>query len=234
MTQSKRQAWIDWDGVRLVVFDVDGTLYRQRPLRMKIARDLAAYTIRNRDLKVVSVLTKYRRIREQMGDEQIVDFDQLLVAKTAAASVCSEEFVRAVVSEWMEVRPLSYLARCLYPKVPELFEGLRSRGKIIGVLSDYPAKAKLAAMGLTANHVVSAGDEGVGVLKPHARGLELLMAAGKATADETIVIGDRVDRDGLVAKWVGARVLIRSSKPVSGYQTFQRYDDEVFAPLLSR
>ena len=46
MTQSSRQAWIDWDGVRLVVFDVDGTLYRQRPLRMKIARDLAAYTIR--------------------------------------------------------------------------------------------------------------------------------------------------------------------------------------------
>lgn len=234
MTQSNRQSWIDWDGVRLVVFDVDGTLYRQRPLRMKIARDLAAYTIRNRDLKVVSVLAKYRRIREQMGDEQIVDFDRLLVAKTAAACACSEQFVRAVVSEWIEVRPLSYLARCLYPKLPELFEALRCRAKIIGVLSDYPATAKMAAMGLTANYVVSAGDEGVGVLKPHPRGLELLMAAGEATADETIVIGDRVDRDGLVARGVGARVLIRSSKRVSGYQTFQRYDDEVFAPLLSQ
>ena len=87
-------------------------------------------------------------------------------------------------------------------------------------------------MGLTANHVVSAGD--VGVLKPHPRGLERLMAAAEATADETVVIGDRVDRDGLVAKRVGARVLIRSSKPVREYQTFQTYDDEVFTPLLSR
>lgn len=234
MTQSSLQARIDWDGVRLVVFDVDGTLYRQRPLRMKMARDLAAYTIWNRDLRVVSVLTKYRRIREQMGDEQIVDFDRLLVAKTATATASSEEDVRAVVSEWMDVRPLSYLARCLYPKVPELFEGLRKRAKCIGVLSDYPAREKLAAMGLTADHVVSASDEGVGVLKPHPRGLERLMAAGAATADETLVIGDRADRDGLVARRVGARVLIRSSRPVSGYQTFQEYDDEVFAPLLSR
>ena len=134
----------------------------------------------------------------------------------------------------MEVRPLSYLARCLYPKIPELFEGLRSRAKCIGVLSDYPAKAKLTAMGLTANHVVSASDDGVGVLKPHPRGLERLMVAAQVTANETIVIGDRVDRDGLVAKRVGAQVLIRSSRPVKGYQTFKGYDDEVFTPLFSR
>ena len=234
MTQSSLQAQIDWDGIRLVVFDVDGTLYQQRPLRMKIGRDLAAHAIWNRDLKVVSVLAKYRRIREQMGNEQVIDFDRLLIAKTAAATASSLEVVRAVVFEWMEVRPLSYLARCIYPRVPELFEGLRKRAKCIGVLSDYPAKEKLAAMGLTANHVVSASDEDVGVLKPHPRGLERLMAAAEATADETVVIGDRVDRDGLVAKRVGARVLIRSSKPVREYQTFRTYDDEVFTPLLSR
>ena len=58
MTQSSLQAQIDWDGIRLVVFDEDGTLYQQRPLRMKIGRDLAAHAIRNRDLKVVSVLAK--------------------------------------------------------------------------------------------------------------------------------------------------------------------------------
>jgi hypothetical protein len=30
----------DWDGVGLVVFDVSGTLYRQRPLRLRMRRDL--------------------------------------------------------------------------------------------------------------------------------------------------------------------------------------------------
>ena len=234
MTMPDLAARIDWKRTRLVVFDVDGTLYRQRPLRMRMARDLAAHSVRKRDLKAISVLTQYRRIRERMGDELVVDFDAALVARTATATASSSDIVRAVVSEWIEVRPLSYLARCLYPGIPELFEGLRRQAKCIGVLSDYPAKEKLAAMGLTANHIVSANDEGVGVLKPHPRGLERLMAAADAAAEETVVIGDRADRDGLVAKRVGAQALIRSSKPVSGYQTFQSYDDEVFAPLLSR
>jgi FMN phosphatase YigB (HAD superfamily) len=232
MRQSHLWARTDWDGVRLVVFDVDGTLYRQRPLRVRIARDLVAHVIWKRDLKVVSVLAKYRHVRERLGNEQVVDFDRLLIAETAAATASSLEVVRAIVFEWIEVRPLSYLARCIYPGVPELFEGLRRQGKSIGILSDYPANEKLATMGLTANHVVSAGDDGVRVLKPHPRGLECLMAAAGAAADETVVIGDRADRDGLVARRAGARALIRSSKPVKGYQTFQRYDDEVFAPLL--
>ena len=29
----------DWKDIRLVAFDVDGTLYRQRPLRLRMARD---------------------------------------------------------------------------------------------------------------------------------------------------------------------------------------------------
>jgi hypothetical protein len=44
-------------------------------------------------------------------------------------------------------------------------------GKKISIFSDYPAREKLAAMGLAAHHVVAAGD--VGLLKPHARGLQL-------------------------------------------------------------
>jgi hypothetical protein len=30
----------DWDGVRQVVFDVNGTLYRRRPLRLRMRRNL--------------------------------------------------------------------------------------------------------------------------------------------------------------------------------------------------
>ena len=33
----------DWASIRLVAFDVDGTLYRQRPLRLRMARDLAIH-----------------------------------------------------------------------------------------------------------------------------------------------------------------------------------------------
>ena len=161
----------DWGSIRLVVFDVDGTLYRQRPLRLRMARDLFLYALLKRDLNVIKVLAKYRRIRERLADEQVVGFEHLSVAETAGKTANSPDAVRAIVSEWVERRPLSYLAGCLYPGLPQLFTGLRRKGKSIGILSDYPAKAKLVAMGLTANFYVSASDAGVQLLKPHPRGL---------------------------------------------------------------
>ena len=45
MTLSQIFAASDWDTIRLVVFDIDGTLYRQRPLRLRMARDILAYTL---------------------------------------------------------------------------------------------------------------------------------------------------------------------------------------------
>jgi putative hydrolase of the HAD superfamily len=224
---------LDWDNVHLVVFDVDGTLYRQRPLRLKMARDILLHTLLKRDLNVVAVLARYRRIRERLGDEEAIDFERALIAQTAAATANSPDQVRAIVSEWVERRPLKYLAACRCPGLPQLFAGLRRSGKSIGILSDYPAEAKLEALGLTANYVAFAGDEGIGVLKPHPRGLESLIATAVVKPQQTLLIGDRADRDGIVARRVGAQALIRSSKPIEGWQTFARFDDALFAPVLA-
>ena len=87
-----------------------------------------------------------------------------------------------------------------------------------------------AAMGLAANHVVAASE--VGLLKPHARGLESLMAAASATARETLFIGDRVDRDGVASRRAGVRILIRSSKPIEAFQTFKTFHDPLFNPFI--
>ena len=224
---------LDWDNMHFVVFDVDGTLYRQRPLRIRMARDLLLYTLLKRDLNVIAVLARYRRIRERLGDEQVIDFERALITQTATATANSPDSVRSIVSEWVERRPLGDLAACRYPGLPRLFSGLRRSGKSIGILSDYPAEAKLEALGLTADHVVFAGDESIGILKPHPRGLESLIAAAGVKPHETVVIGDRVDRDGLVARRVGTQALIRSSKPIEGWQTFARFDDALFAPVLA-
>jgi FMN phosphatase YigB (HAD superfamily) len=234
MTKTSFLTTTDWDNVRLVVFDVDGTLYRQHQLRVLMARDILLYTLFKRDINVIAVLANYRRIREQLGNEEIVDFERVLIAKTASATANSPDTVREIVSEWVERRPLPYLAACRYSGLPELFSGLRHKGKSIGILSDYPARDKLAALGLTADYVVFAGDENIGLLKPHPRGLEFLIAAAGVKADATVVIGDRADRDGIVARRAGARALIKSSKPIQDWQTFTRFDDAVFAPFLHR
>lgn len=223
----------DWEGVRLVAFDVDGTLYRQRPLRLRMARDLLVHALLRGDLATLRVLRTYRHLREEMGDAQVEDFAEPLINRTASAAGCPPERARAVVSQWIDRHPLPYLRACRYAGLGELFPGLRRHGKTIGVLSDYPAVAKLAALELTADHVVAADDPGVGVLKPHPRGFNTLMRRAGATPATTLLIGDRAERDGLVARAAGTRVLLRAAQPIEGWQTFARYDDPLFAPMLA-
>jgi len=52
-------------------------------------------------------------------------------------------------------------------------------------------------------------------------------------ADATVLIGDRVDRDGLVAQRAKARALIRSSRSIEGWQTFARFDDPLVCTFLT-
>jgi FMN phosphatase YigB (HAD superfamily) len=220
----------DWRDIRLVAFDVDGTLYRQRPLRLRMGRDMLVHTVAKRDLSAIGVISAYRRIRERLGDEEVVDFERVLITETAKATSMSPENVQTIVSEWIETRPLRYLRSCLFSGVPQLFAGLQRAGRKIGIFSDYPATEKLAAMGLAAHHVVAACD--VGLLKPHAKGLESLMAAASATARDTLFIGDRVDRDGIAGQRAGVRTLIRSSKPIEAFQTFKTFHDPLFDPFM--
>ncbi|HEY4215057.1 MAG TPA: HAD family hydrolase [Steroidobacteraceae bacterium] len=219
----------NWDEIRLVVFDVDGTLYDQRGLRLCMLREMLLASIRSRAVDFIRVLRAYRRIREELGESLHEDFERELTSRTAALVGCTEAQVQSMAGEWLERRPLRHLIRYRYPGLPELFRGLRKRGKRIGIFSDYPASAKLEALGLEADDIVCAGDRDVRVLKPHPRGLQVLMSRMAARPAETLLIGDRPERDGLAAQAAGAGSLIRSRKPIEGWQTFDRYDAAVFS-----
>jgi HAD superfamily hydrolase (TIGR01549 family) len=220
---------LHWKEIRLVAFDVDGTLYDQRGLRSCMLREMIQAAIRTRDIRFIHILRAYRRIREELGDSLQEDFEQELVARTGAMVGCSQEQVQSTAEEWLERRPLRHLIRYRYPRLPELFRGVRKQGKKIGIFSDYPARRKVEALGLDADFIVSARDEDVRVLKPHARGLHVLMSRAAANPAQTILIGDRPERDGLAAQAANVRALIRSRKPLGGWQTFARYDDPLFS-----
>ena len=221
----------DWDAISLVAFDVDGTLYRQRPLRIAMAREMAVNAARSFSLATFRILGVYRRLREEVGDERIEDFDAALIDRTARATGATPDRVRALVADWMETRPLRHLARCRYPGLDWLFAGLRAHGKTIAILSDYPAVAKVAALGLEADLILSAGE--IGVLKPDSRGLLTLIERAGTTPAHTVLIGDRIDRDGIAAREAGAHCLIRTSKPEAGWHCFTRFDGPDFAAVLA-
>jgi len=221
---------INWESIRLVVFDVDGTLYNQNTLRLRMLKDLVGHTIASRSFQTIRTLRLYRKIRETIGEQEVDEFDSVLIARTAQEAGAEQAKVQSLVREWMELRPLAHIRACRYPQVAELFAALKNRNKIIGIFSDYPAVEKLRAMDLKADIVVSAFD--VGILKPNPRGLTVIMATAGAGPQETILIGDRIDRDGEASLRAGAASLIRSSRPIKGWPCFANYAAPQFAPLL--
>jgi len=232
VNQAPRVQPVDWADIELVVFDVDGTLYNQRSMRMRMARDVVVHAARTRSMELISVLRTYRRVREQLADDEAEDFEPALIAQTSAIECCPPETVRMMADDWIEERPLSYLARCRYPGLQDLFSAFRRRKKIIGIFSDYPADAKLAALGLSADLVISARDDRVRILKPHPRGLQVLLSEAGVKPQSALLIGDRPDRDGFCAQRAGLRALIRSSKPIAGWHTFAGYEAPAFSTIL--
>ena len=204
-------------GCRLVVFDVDGTLYRQAPVR----RAMLAALLRTPGTEGLSragriaALRRYRRLREEAAAAPR-GFGAALTARFCAEAGLSPARAEALVDEWMVRRPLPFVARAIVPGARALFGALRASGVQVGVWSDYPAPPKLAAMGLDADHVVSATDPDLDTLKPDPAGLVRLAAAAAAAPEQTLVIGDRMDRDGAAAAAFGAAFLLRGGSAPGG------------------
>ena len=219
---------VDWDRLRLAVFDLDGTLYSQARLRRRLLPRLALAAAAAPDL--LRIVPALRRAREDLAEAGARDFEDALFARAAARARAPEARVRAVARDWLLDRPLPHLAACRIPGAPEVFAALRARGLAVAVWSDYPAAAKLAALGLRADLVLSAHDAEVGVQKPDPRGLAVAAARAGAAPAQVLMIGDRPERDGAAAARFGAAFLHRGRRG-----DFRRFDEAEgpFAPLLA-
>lgn len=193
---------VAWDRYDLVVFDMDGTLYDQRRLRLRMAALLALEVARTRSLAVPRVLAAFRRKREALADAGARDF----LRRQYQLPGHSSDTVRALVREWIERRPLPLLRGCRVRGAERLLGGLCARGAA-ALFSDYPVDAKLLSLGLAATYRISA--EETGRLKPAPEGLRRLMERAGAEPGRTLMIGDRQDRDGEAARRAGVRCLIR-------------------------
>lgn len=219
-----RENSLDWSKIRLVIFDVDGTLYRQSTLRRRMVNLLIRDALARRSTSSIRILREYRAERERLAEDETEKFEPILRRRVAEKFRIPHETVTAVVSEWIEKRPLLELGRCLYPDVIPLFDAIRGSGRKIGILSDYPVRDKLKSLGLEADYSVAAGDPDVGMMKPHPAGLEHLMRRAGQRPDATVLIGDRPERDGEAGRRAGVSVLLRS-RPVPGYYCASTFDD---------
>jgi HAD superfamily hydrolase (TIGR01549 family) len=193
--------------IKLVVFDVDGTLYRQGPVKRRMGLALLDGVARGHlTVDQVRLLRTYRRTRETVAERGGSPEDA--VEATASALRCSRLDIVALEREWLLARPLAHLRAGSLPGVKELLDCLRDAGMSIIAWSDYPAHEKVEALGLDFDHVVCAADADVQALKPNPAGLLKAMACAGANASETLVVGDRDERDGAAARAAGAEYVV--------------------------
>lgn len=209
------------DKYRVIVLDMDGTLYYQRGMQILMCIEMGAFAIMHPfslwKLKAVSV---FRRIRELdlFSKEEIAAKDDRCTEKhllleqqykmTADKISKSTETVKQVIEEWMFKRPLKYLQYTCDRKLCDWIEVWKQRGKKVVVYSDYPAGEKCDILGIHADAIYSSEQEEIGQMKPSVRGLEVISREFGVSPDEMLVVGDRMSKDGKMAECFGCEYLI--------------------------
>lgn len=210
---------------KAVIFDVDGTLYNQKKLRTLIAKKiLLHYLIRPHRFNDLEIIHHFRRERENNHSKPVVDLaeEQYLWAADKAGVPVSK--VKEVIDLWIFQKPLQCLPACVYDGVRELFAHLAEHGIARIIFSDYPALDKIKAMGLEADGFICATDSEINCLKPHPRGLEIIMKRWSLSPEQLLFIGDRDDRDGECARRAGVPYLLRVDKLTDNSPCFTSFN----------
>lgn len=200
---------MDFNKYDLYVFDVDGTLYYQNKLRLIMgSRLLSYYLLHPLKVKDLIIIKNFRSIREAAKDTNGL-FD--ITAKKCHVSVSR---VEEVIKKWIYENPLDALIASKDATLLSIIDNLKAKGKTVAIWSDYEADDKLKALKLTTDYVYTAEQERVGELKPSPKGLNLIMSDLKVPKDKTIMIGDRMVKDGEAAKAAGCDYLILSKSKI--------------------
>ena len=225
MMRNKRASYREVFGAekyKVIVLDMDGTLYYQRGMQIMMLLEMGAYAVRHPfSLWKFRVISLFRNIREQKifaKDEALPSEYRLeeegrtllqvqyqIVAdklnKTAGE-------VAQIIEEWMFKRPLKYLHYTCDKKLRGWLDEWKQSGKKVVIYSDYPVKEKCATLALEADAMYSSEEKKIGRMKPSVKGLEIIGRELAVMPDEMLVIGDRLSKDGKMAEAFGCDYVI--------------------------
>lgn len=184
--------------------DLDGTLYRPRPLKLMMALSVVLLGWRH-----ISLLRRFRREHEALREHlsEAVDSPYAIqIARTASALDIPEAEVQRVVTRWMVERPGRFINWFQRRALLREIRHFREAGGKTALVSDYPARHKLQALGASDlfDAVVANGEPGGPArLKPWPDGYLKAAELLGVDASRCLVIGDRPDADGAAARFAG-------------------------------
>jgi HAD superfamily hydrolase (TIGR01509 family) len=201
-----------------LLFDLDGTLYKQSMIRRRMAVRLLKSCVAEpiQGWRVLRGLGAYRHAQEELrgappGDGDLEN-EQLSWASRRTGLRVDE--LRPMVALWMEEGPLDLLAGAVWEGLEAVLVQARQRGLRLGVVSDYPAEKKLVAMRLRRyfDTVVTAQDAEVQRFKPHERGIQVALKRLHTRPEDALYVGDRPDVDAEAARRAGVACAILDPK----------------------
>ncbi len=209
---------VSWRNKKLVILDVDGTLYCERTMRGAMLCELGSELLsRPSNWKVIKHIQEFRKAHEELaGTEDTEVFARQFELASLRLGIKAQE-LRRTIEEWMFVRPLRHLEQCRFSGSDVFVSELKQLGIAVAFLSDYPCRDKVRVLGFDPEDAHWAGDTHIGAMKPSPRGIALLSSRLGVGANDVIVIGDRDDRDGEAARRAGVDYLLKSRKKNGGH-----------------
>lgn len=217
--------------VRAVLFDLDGTLYRQSPVQKRMAMELLMLPVLTfsptKTRRVWKVIKGYRELHEMIRDRGHSEesLHELQLDETARRTGIDPQDVREIVQEWMLRRPLPFVTSAMRPGLTSFLAQLEAWGLERGVLSDYPVEGKLNALGLgdAFSLQLCSSDAAINALKPHPRGMLHACERWGLQPHQVLYVGDRIEVDGAGARNAGMPGAIITTK-VTGEWCFAGFD----------
>lgn len=200
--------------IKGILFDVDGTLYHQTPLRLimmglLVLCHLNKPTALKRKLKII---VQYRRAQEVLRKaakrQKQCHLKQL--ALTVEATGETSAFVSEVVTEWFEQRPLPFITLCRRRGMERAMDTWQKNGLRLGIYSDYPAIHKINALGIAKyiSILVSPEHPEIEGFKPNSNGFTIAAREIGLNPAQMLYVGDRPEVDGQGAVEAGMQVVI--------------------------
>ncbi len=189
------------DNIRSVVVDLDGTLYNKHFMAMRMALS---------DFRHAKLMLAERKVRKQLAGQYFGNEDnvyatlyQLIAEKVGKTELevknwYENTYMPTMVGVIAKYYPLTDFAR-------NLINDCNEKNIPVIVFSDYGCvREKLQALGLSPQqfaHIYAAPQ--LGGFKPSKEVFAKLLQTLNLKAEETLMVGDRIDTDGIGAQSVG-------------------------------
>lgn len=203
-----------WSEYQLILFDMDGTLYFQRPLQVHMGIKMLLSCLKPGGFHEIMIVLRFRKLRENWKSSSAttmllnsnIDETQYQLLSTQMGLTPDE--IRPIIQKWIYQLPLQLLTHYRDNQLIEILKKYHLYTQVV-IYSDYPATEKCIALGLNNIPCFYGGQENISRLKPDPKGIQVIMNHYHITDPSMVLmIGDRFSKDGQAAIAAGVDYLI--------------------------